>query len=376
VALAVVGLQLGPAGPVASASASQIATDRVFEVETALRDPAVFAGLVADDSFAGVAPSDRLAGLRGKDVLVAFVESYGRVALEGAPYSQKLLSVLDAGTATLAARGWSTRSAYLTSSTFGGASWLAHATLESGLHVGNQQRYDALVAGDRLTLARAFHEAGWRTVADVPANEKVWPESRTFYGYEQTYDQANVGYAGPRFSYAPMPDQYVLSSLQRLELASKDRPRVMAEIDLVSSHTPWAPLPTLVPWDRVGDGSVFQGMPERGSTPDEVWTDSARIRDAYATSVAYSLQTLVEYVETYGDDHLVLVLLGDHQPSTVVSGLGATLDVPITIVTRDPAVLSRTDGWGWTVGMRPGAAAPVWPMESFRDRFLTAFASR
>ncbi len=376
VVLAVVGSQLGPAGPVASASATQIAGERVVEVGDGLRDPAAFATLVADDAFADVAPADRLAGLRGKDVLIAFVESYGRVAVEGAPYSQKVLSVLDSGTASLAARGWSTRSAYLTSSTFGGASWLAHATLESGLHVGNQQRYDALIAGDRLTLARAFREAGWRTVADAPANEKAWPEGSTFYGYDQIYDQFNVGYAGPRFSYAPMPDQYVLSSLHRLELAASDRAPVMAEIDLVSSHTPWAPLPTLVPWDEVGDGSVFQGMPERGSTPEEVFSDSARIRDAYAASVAYSLQVLVEYVETYGDDDLVLVLLGDHQPSTVVSGLGASLDVPITIVTRDPAVLARTDGWGWTDGMRPGASAPVWPMESFRDRFLTAFAAR
>lgn len=376
VVLAVVGINLAPGGPVASAGTAALATERVVDVGEGLRDPSAFADLAASDAFRDVPAAQRLSGLEGKDVIIAFVESYGRVAVEGAPYDQKVLAVLDDGTAALAARGWSTRTAWLTSSTYGGASWLAHATLESGLHVGNQQRYDQLVSGDRLTLSRAFHDAGWRTVAHVPANEKDWPEGRTFYGYDQIYDASNVGYAGPRFSYATMTDQYVLSSLQRLELARADRRPVMAQLDLVSSHTPWAPLPTLVPWDQVGDGSVFDGMPEQGRTPEEVWTDSASIKDAYATSVAYSLQVLVEYVETYGDDDLVLVLLGDHQPSTVVSGLGASLDVPITIITRDPAVLARTDAWGWTDGMRPGAAAPVWPMESFRDRFFGAFGGR
>ena len=50
------------------------------------------------------------------------------------------------------------------------------------------------------------------------------------------------------------PDQYALSAFQRLELAPGHKP-VMAEIDLTSSHWPWAPLPTMVPWNKVGDGS-------------------------------------------------------------------------------------------------------------------------
>jgi hypothetical protein len=78
-------------------------------------------------------------------------------------------------------------------------------------------------------------------------------------------------------------------------------------------------------------------------------------------------------VETYGDDNTVLVVLGDHQPAAFVAGEGAGMDVPITIIARDPAVLDRIAGWGWQDGMRPDPHAPVWPMASFRDRFLTAF---
>jgi hypothetical protein len=78
-------------------------------------------------------------------------------------------------------------------------------------------------------------------------------------------------------------------------------------------------------------------------------------------------------VETYGDDNLVLIFLGDHQPSPIVTGLGASRDVPITIVTRDRSVLDRIAPWSWQEGLKPNAQAPVWRMDAFRDRFLTAF---
>ena len=208
-----------------------------------------------------------------------------------------------------------------------------------------------------MTLSYAFKRAGWRTVGDVPSNEQDWPEGTTFYHYDQIYDARNVGYAGPKFSYASMPDQYTLSAFQRLELAQRDRAPVMAEIDLVSSHTPWAPLPQMVDWGKVGDGSVFDGMPEQGDSPDVVWRDPVEVRAAYGQSIEYSLNTLISFVQTYGDDNLVLVMLGDHQPATMVSGAGASHDVPITIIAHDPAVMDRISGWGWQAACaRPGRA--------------------
>ncbi len=67
------------------------------------------------------------------------------------------------------------------------------------------------------------------------------------------------------------------------------------------------------------------------------------------------------------------IVVGDHQPATVVSGEDASHDVPITVIAHDPAVLDRISSWGWQSGMRPDPEAPVWPMDEFRDRFLTAY---
>jgi len=370
---AVAGVGLVPGAPLASTSAAGLAFDEVGQVYAGVKDQQRFRKAAAVDAFRDAPGADLLTGLRGKDVIVAFVESYGRVAVQDSAVSPQVGSVLDAGTRRLRAAGFSAESAFLTSPTFGGISWLAHATLHSGLWVDNQRRYDELVVSDRLTLSGAFRRAGWRTVGDVPSNNRDWPEGRSFYRYDQLYDKLNVGYAGPRFGYANMPDQYTLSAFQRLELARPDRAPVMAEIDLVSSHTPWAPLPRLVGWNVVGDGSVFDGMPEQGRSPRDVWRHPGQVQAAYGQSIEYSLNALISFVETYADNDLVLVVLGDHQPAAIVSGQGASHDVPITIISHDPAVMDRIAPWGWPDGLRPAPDAPVWPMDAFRDRFLNAF---
>jgi hypothetical protein len=162
-------------------------------------------------------------------------------------------------------------------------------------------------------------------------------------------------------------------ALQRRELAPRRRPPLFAEVDLISSHAPWTCIPRMIGWDDVGDGSVFARIPAEESTKATLFGDARRARRAYGDSIEYSLRALVSFVRRYGDDDLVLVVLGDHQPATLVTGQGATHDVPISVIAHDPKVLQRIAGWRWEDGLRPGPAAPVWPMEAFRDRFLTAF---
>jgi hypothetical protein len=66
-------------------------------------------------------------------------------------------------------------------------------------------------------------------------------------------------------------------------------------------------------------------------------------------------------------------VLGDHQPSTTVSGNGASHDVPISIISHDPTVLGQISSWNWQPGLLPDPSAPVSSMDSFRDRFLAAY---
>jgi hypothetical protein len=249
----------------------------------------------------------------------------------------------------------------------GGGSWLAHSSLLSGLWINNQQRYRNLVSSDRLTLNRAFQRASWRTVDVEPAVMHPYPEA-SFFGYDKVYAAKDLGYHGPWFGYSTMPDQYTMSAFHRTESGPGHQP-VMAEITLLSSHAPWTSIPHLIDWNSVGDGSAFNGM--------DANVDPAQERVNYRSSIEYTLNSLISYVQTYGDDNLVMVFLGDHEPASSITGdMSADREVPITIVAKDPAVLSKISSWGWTDGLMPAPQAPVWRMDAFRDRFLTAFGSQ
>ena len=149
----------------------------------------------------------------------------------------------------------------------------------------------------------------------------------------------------------------------------------MAEIDLVSSHTPWAPLPTMVPWDQLGSGEVFPSQPALGRTAGDLLRDRALIPAAYGQSIQYALSAMVSFL-TERDKDLVVVMLGDHQPNATVTGDRPSHDVPVSIIARDPAVTAALAPWDWQDGLLPGPTAPVWRMDAFRDRFLDAFGAR
>jgi hypothetical protein len=169
-----------------------------------------------------------------------------------------------------------------------------------------------------------------------------------------------------------MPDQYMFAALQRLELAKAHRQPLFAEVDTVSSHMPWDRIPQMIPWDKVGNGSIFNRIPTL-TEPNSFWWHPNQVKAAYAQSLEYSLNTLISFVQHYGKKNLVLVVVGDEQPLAIVSGQHVSHDVPISIIAHDPSVMKRIGGWGWQSGLLPSPNAPVSRMSGFRTRFLTAY---
>ncbi|WP_426569561.1 CDP-alcohol phosphatidyltransferase [Streptomyces canus] len=370
----IVGLQ-NAGVPVASYRVADTLVNEARQVRTTLKDEAAFAKEARTDTFGATPPAQLVPDLRGKDVIFTFIESYGRSAIEDPVMAPGVGETLETSTRALAQAGFQARSGWLTSATFGGSSWLGHSTAMSGLWVDTQQRYRTVMASDHLSLTKAFQKSGaWDTVGIMPGVQKRWPEAE-FYGLDNVYDAFEMGYRGPKFSWSTMPDQYALEAFQRLEHGKeRDRP-LMAEIILTSSHQPWAPIPTMVGWDELGDGSVFEGIRKAGKDASAVIDDSAESREEYGRSIQYSVTALTQWLERYGTDDTVLVFLGDHQPIARVSGNDASRDVPVSVVAKDPKVLDKIAGWNWTEGLKPAQDAPVWKMSSFRDRFLLAYGS-
>ncbi|MDC0766133.1 CDP-alcohol phosphatidyltransferase [Streptomyces sp. HD] len=340
-----------------------------------LRDEAAFAQDAKTDTFGNTPPAQLVPDLRGKDIVFTFIESYGRSAIEDPEIAPGVTGTLDTSTQALAKAGYHAKSGWLTSATYGGSSWLGHSTTLSGLWIDNQQRYRTVMASDHLSLTKVFRKTGdWDTVGVMPGVQKAWPE-QSYYGLDKVYNAFQLGYKGPKFSWSTMPDQYALEAFQRQVHGKKHDKPLMSEIILTSSHQPWAPIPKMVDWDDLGDGSLFKPIQQAGTKPADIISDSTRSKQEYGKSISYSVTSLTQWLERYGTDDTVLVFLGDHQPMARVSGTKASRDVPISIVAKDPKVLDKISDWNWTDGLQPAAKAPVWKMSSFRDRFLTAYGS-
>jgi hypothetical protein len=305
-------------------------------------------------------------------VYLTFVESYGRTALDTPLYAPTIRATLAETEARLQARGLAMRSAFLTAPMTGGQSWLAHASVLSGLRIENQGRYAALLASPRRTLLHIARNAGWRTLAVMPAITLPWPEA-AWFGYDRILAAADLGYEGRPFNWITMPDQFTLASFERQELNRPDRLPVFAVLALISSHAPWTPIPPLLPWDDLGDGRVFDPFAAAGDTPEIVWRDPDRVRDQFRLALDYSLRAVGAFAERRAADAPLMIVLGDHQPAGFVA-LGPSRDVPVHVI-GPPEAVARLDALGWTSGLVPAPDAPVWGMEAFRDHFLAAYGA-
>ena len=127
----------------------------------------------------------------------------------------------------------------------------------------------------------------------------------------------------------------------------------------------------MVPWDAVGDGTIFDEMAARGPAPKDLWRDRDKVRDAYRRSVDYALQATFSHVARLGNAAPLIIVAGDHQAAGFVAG-SDNKDVAVHMI-GPPEALSRVDHWGWTDGLIPDADAPVRRMDSFRNAFLDAF---
>lgn len=325
-----------------------------------------------------LAARDDLAGATGllsaidRDVLVVFVESYGRASFDVPFHADRHLDTLRAAQRRLADAGLAMRSGFLTAPTQGGQSWLSHATFANGLWVADQARYGAVLASGRQGLFHHARRAGFRTAAVMPAIARPWPEAATM-GFDRILAAADLGYRGLPFNWVTMPDQFTLAAMDRL-LRDTDGPHLFAQVALISSHAPWVPVPRLLPWGDLGNGTVFDAMARAGDPPEVVWRDRDRVRAAYREAVDYSLRVVMDYALVHAGDPPLMIVLGDHQATPWVAGDDRP-DVAIHLI--GPAhLVDRAADWGLSPGLIPPAGTPALPMDRMRDLILRGFGGR
>lgn len=356
--------------PPGAAFTARLAAERVRLIRRTVTDMAEFRRAAGEDPYRG--RSDLLDRI-DRDVVVIFIESYGRANVDGALYAETTRGILAQAEARLSAQGVAMRTGYLASSTRGGQSWLAHATFANGLRVNDQVRYQALLASGREGLFHVAQRAGFATAAVMPAITMDWPEGAKM-GFDRILPAAELGYRGLPFNWVTMPDQYTLAAFDRLVRQPPRAGRLFAQVVLISSHAPWVPVPRLIPWEEVGDGTVFNDMAQEGDPPDVVWRDRDRVRDQYRQSVAYALEVALDWAGRSGPEMPLIFLLGDHQAARFVAQDDRP-DVPLHVI-GPPSLVAAAAEWGFAPGLVPPESQVAIPMEAMRDLIVSAYSSR
>ncbi len=313
---------------------------------------------------------ESLKALKGADVLVFLIESYGHIVYTRPRYRQAMETTMTGLAEILAQHGFMAVSSYLVSPTYGGVSRLAHGTLEFGLKVDNSLEYSALLHSSLPPLAAYFNKSGYRTVSVMPGTRFVYPEGALF-DYDQAYYAWHFNYQGPTFGWAPMADQFVLDWVRRREFVKRSQPLFVRYV-LISSHAAFSIQPPLIAdWNSIGNGSIYNDL-ELVSYPIS-WPDLTNAGDAYLRSLDYDLTLLGDYLAKYVSADTLIIIMGDHQPNVQLTGEGQPWSVPVHVISRNPLLLDPFRKRGYTPGLIPAQLQPHDGMETFFQNFLQDF---
>jgi hypothetical protein len=326
----------------------------------------------AQDHLMGT-PRD-LARLKGADFLFLLVESYGSSVYRHRTLTGTGCPNIEEFTNSVSAKGYYAASKYLLSTTYGGGSWFAHATLRTGVQIRDSLEFSLILhrKPQPPTLALMFKEAGYRTVLVQPATTRPWPEG-LIHGFDRRYYSFDMGYEGPAFGFAPMPDQYVLHAVHEKEMI-KGRAPLFVEYALVSSHAPWTPVPTAIDdWSKLQRGKIFHNSP--GVRFPVTWTNMEEGAIAYAYSLCYDFDIMRRYIAERIERDSFIVILGDHQPPGAITYDDPSWAVPLHVLSRDRELIDRFIETGFTPGMIPTEHGKIKGLHTFMTDMLRLLSS-
>jgi hypothetical protein len=296
-------------------------------------------------------PGQALAGLRGRDFKLVFLESYGAMAFEHPRAGPPLQAAQVRLASEIAASGRLVASAYVRAATFAGASELSNLSLLSGIDLTDPLRHDLLLTTDRPTLTTLFRQAGYENVGLYPSLSWDWAE-RAYYGFDRFIDARDLHYQGPPLGYWKLPDQFSLAQYEHLfPVTAQTKPRFLF-FATITCHLPFGPVPPYQPdWERVISNDPYGA--EESARLLKTYVDWLDMLPNYVAMMDYTYRWLGGWVQRPEARESVMLWLGDHQPAASVSGEGASWDVPVHIVTRDPELLARFVAMGFTPGLVP-----------------------
>ncbi len=309
---------------------------------------------------------------RKPDVHLFLVESYGRMLISDPEAGPAWREQIEGIEARLTEQGWHSVSAFSRAPISGGRSWLAEATLLTGVFVQFEAVFQHLVADiDRTPNLVSYLDAqGYETMLLAPKDRpRPGVEDVNRYNYDRQVLALDLEYTGPRFGWGIIPDQYSLGFAHDNVFSKVDGP-VFTNFHMVSSHAPWQMIPEFVDdWRQLNEAELPDEAPEQQALANPTQEFLSRVRryqrrrprytymgdadalkiDAYSAAIRYDLELLTRHLEGVEGDKIVIIM-GDHQPP-LLSSEDKSFDVPIHILARDPQLLVEFRAQGFVDGL-------------------------
>lgn len=297
---------------------------------------------------------------RKPDVRLYLIESYGAVMATHPMLRPWWIERMGALQTELDAAGWTSASALLRAPVSGGRSWLAEASIVTGIRVRYEAEFHQVL--DQIdsapNLVSFFDAQGYHTASLSPADRaRAGVQQVNYYDYDQRITFDELDYRGKRWGWGIVPDEYSLGRADDELIAAGDEP-LFLNAHLVTSHAPWLRVPgQLIGWrawleqssDDVLDvdagrdeaKAVMHSM-RRFKRKDETRfmyegeADDDKLT-RFRVAINYEFDVLTGRISAIDRDAIVIIM-GDHQPPLVTPETD-DFSVPVHVMARDPALL-------------------------------------
>lgn len=320
----------------------------------------------------GPATESDLGRLGGAHLVLVFLESYGALVYDRPAMRERMAAAHAELERAVSESGRAAVSALVHAPTYGGYSWLSHASLLAGIEVRDNATYTELLTEARETLVHRFARQGYRALAMMPGLREDWPEG-AFYGFDLIYGEQALDYRGPELGWWRIPDQFAAARLEERELSAEDGVSRFIFFPTISTHAPFRPTPPYESdWGRVLGADPFDDADLAAALA--VRPNYKDLSSDYADAMAYAFSWLAGWLREARETDWVLLVIGDHQPPASVGGREASNEVPVHLITHRRDLLDALVAEGFRPGLTPERPA-LGPMHQLQALLLRTFDS-
>jgi hypothetical protein len=295
-----------------------------------------------------------------KDLHIFVIESYGSTIFATIEYLDHMLPVYTRLEQEMMGAGWLAFSGFVRSPAFGGRSWMADASLLSGIQIKTQAAFDQIAEREQPAELLAFlGDNNYYRIYAAPGTTAADESWRSAYPFEEYLLSDDYDYSGPFLNLGAMSDQFILHSVTQRHLLPFRKE--FALYLLVSSHVPFKVVPKYIEdWSLLSNGEVY--YEDHLMYFENNWLTGGELAEGYLAGIEYSLTTTAGYLSNIIEERGLTIIVGDHQPRKPVSDSRAGYAVPIHILLPEELPVTVPQEWK----MQPGFI-PEYPLVSEND---------